>query len=326
MSLRSPLRFCLLAATVWLSATPAPAQQYNTLPPNSFVGNLTGQSNPGSAVTHAQLIAALGSNVQLDQMTKVGDANYQILSTDRFVAIGNLTSSRTWTLPAANLMIPGHPIVVVDLAGGLGISVTLTIASAGSDRINGVPSGTVTINVPFGAYYLVSDGVSAWNAQPLTGISITPGAGVTSSVSAACAQSAIRAFGVLSAAECVNAQTGVSYAIADADRAKLITASNSGAQAYTIAQAGNASAFQAGWFADIKNISTAAAGIVTITPTGSTINGASTLVLWPGQGGRIVSDGANYQVDFAVGAPLTNSLGADVPPAPVESMDAARAR
>jgi len=89
---------------------------------------------------------------------------------------------------------------------------------------------------------------------------------------------------------------------------------------------GNASAFQAGWFADIKNISTAAAGIVTITPTGSTINGASTLVLWPGQGGRIVSDGANYQVDFAVGAPLTNSLGADVPPAPVESMDAARAR
>jgi hypothetical protein len=83
------------------------------------------------------------------------------------------------------------------------------------------------------------------------------------------------------------------------------------AQAYSIAQAGAASAFQAGWYADIKNISTAA-GVVTITPTTSTINGAPTLVLLPGQSARIVSDGANYQSIFGLGQPITNSLGGDV--------------
>jgi hypothetical protein len=142
--------------------------------------------------------------------------------------------------------------------------------------------------------------------------SITPGSGLVSSTTVSCSQTAITGAGTLSKAECVNAQTGASYAISDGDRAKMITASNSGAQAYSIAQAGNASNFQAGWYADIKNISSNAAGIVTITPTTSTINGASTLVLWPGQGGRIVSDGTNYLMLFSIGAPISNSLGADV--------------
>ena len=57
--------------------------------------------------------------------------------------------------------------------------------------------------------------------------------------------------------------------------------------------------FLAGWYADIKNISTNVAGIVTVTPTTSTINnGAATLLIQPGQTARIVSDGANYQVSM----------------------------
>jgi hypothetical protein len=96
--------------------------------------------------------------------------------------------------------------------------------------------------------------------------------------------------------ETVNAQTGTSYAILDGDRGKLITASNAAAQAYSIAQAGAASAFAAGWYVDIYNKSTNTSGIVTVTPTTSTIDGAATLVIPPGSGVRIVSDGTNYQV------------------------------
>lgn len=129
--------------------------------------------------------------------------------------------------------------------------------------------------------------------------SMTPGAGLVSSITAACSQTAITITGTFSKAECVNAQTGTSYAILDTDRAKLITASNAAAQAYSIAQAGAASAFQAGWHADIQNNSAVCgAGVVTLTPTTSTINGASTLKLLPGQSARIVSDGTNYQAVF----------------------------
>jgi hypothetical protein len=314
-SIKTSLRFCLLAALPWLSATPAPAQQYMPLPPNSFIGNLTGFPNAGSAVSLPQLIAALsGAGLQLDQMTKVGTFNYSISPNDRIITtLGPFTSSGTWTLPAANLMTPGHALVIVDLAGGVGGSKTLTIAAGGTDRINGVPGGSATISNPYGAFQLVSDGVSAWNAQPLGGVSVAPGGGLVSSVSAPCSQSAITAFGMLSAAACINPQTGTSYAIADSDRGKLITASNSAAQAYTLAQAGAASAFAGGWYVDITNLGTNPAGIITITPTISTIGGASTLNVYPGQSVRIVSDGTNYQIINNVprgGRVLLNTLTA----------------
>ena len=134
--------------------------------------------------------------------------------------------------------------------------------------------------------------------------SLTPGNGLVSSLTAACSQSAITTTGTLSAAECVNAQTGTSYGIADGDRAKLVTASNAAAQAYSIAQAGAANAFQTGWFTEVKNVSTNAAGVVTITPTTSTINGNSTFKLYPGQTARIVSDGTDYQTS-TIGVPNT---------------------
>jgi hypothetical protein len=163
-------------------------------------------------------------------------------------------------------MTAGHPILIVDLAGGISPLRTLGISSNGTDTINGVASGTVTIPSVFGALYLVSDSVRGWVAYPLGGFSLVPGGGLASSVSAACSQSPIAGLGVLSVAECVNPQTGTSYPIQDGDRGKLITASNAAAQAYSIGQAAAASAFQGGWYTDIHNISTAAAGIVTVTP------------------------------------------------------------
>lgn len=147
-----------------------------------------------------------------------------------------------------------------------------------------------------------SSGVPSWVTVSGTGTvtALTPGAGIVSSVAASCSQSDITTTGTLSSAHCVNPQTGATYAIVDGDRAKLITASNAASQAYTIAQAGAASAFQSGWHTDIMNISTlgaAGAGVVTVTATTSTFSatGATTLKIYPGQTVRIISDGANYQ-------------------------------
>ncbi len=65
--------------------------------------------------------------------------------------------------------------------------------------------------------------------------------------------------------EAVNAQSGTTYTIQDTDLAKLITLSNASAIAVTLPQAGTASIFQSGWYCDIRNKSTAIAGIATIT-------------------------------------------------------------
>lgn len=124
--------------------------------------------------------------------------------------------------------------------------------------------------------------------------SITPGAGLVSGITASCTQTAITTTGTLSAARCINAQTGSSYAVQDSDRGKLVTLTNAAAIAVSIAQAGAASAFANGWNTTLMNIG---ATVVTITPTTSTINGAAAYRLFPGQSVTISSDGTNYQID-----------------------------
>lgn len=136
---------------------------------------------------------------------------------------------------------------------------------------------------------------AAANGSAGSGItSLTPGAALVSSVTAACSQSAITTTGTISAAECLNAQVGTSYAIVDGDRGKLVTGTNSSSQAYTIAQAGASTTFQSGWYTHVQNKGT---GALVITPTTSTICGATTLTIYPGQTQKITSDGTNYQCD-----------------------------
>lgn len=89
----------------------------------------------------------------------------------------------------------------------------------------------------------------------------------------------------------VDARTTTSEAIANSDQNKLVTFTNAGAVACTIAQAGTGGNFLAGWAVALKN---SGAGTVTCTPTTSTIDGAATLVLTTGQGVDLYSDGTNY--------------------------------
>jgi hypothetical protein len=98
--------------------------------------------------------------------------------------------------------------------------------------------------------------------------------------------------GALEQASPANPQTGANYTFLNTDRGKTVVRSNSGsAMADGLPQA--TGTFTNGWFVWVYN-SDAVANI-TITPTISTINGASTLVLNPGQMTRISSDGTNYE-------------------------------
>lgn len=88
-----------------------------------------------------------------------------------------------------------------------------------------------------------------------------------------------------------NAQTGTTYTFLSSDRGKHVTCSNGSAVAVTLPQAGSAG-FTNSWYSYVENIGV---GLVTITPTTSTINGAATLVLQTGEGYLITSDGTNYR-------------------------------
>lgn len=96
----------------------------------------------------------------------------------------------------------------------------------------------------------------------------------------------------------INAQSGTTYTVLSTDMGKLVTFSNSSAIAVTLPVA-TTSGFTTGASFDVQNIG---AGAVTITPTTSTINGASTLVIPQNMGCSVTSDGTNYQVSACAAA------------------------
>ncbi len=102
----------------------------------------------------------------------------------------------------------------------------------------------------------------------------------------------------------IDAQTGTTYTILAADKGKLVTFSNGSPVAVTLPIA---SSFTSPFWFYTEN---KGAGAATITPTTSTINGASTLVLAQNQGVLVVSDGTNYQI--LRGKAANVSLTADV--------------
>lgn len=96
----------------------------------------------------------------------------------------------------------------------------------------------------------------------------------------------------LTTSQAINSQIGTSYAIATTDAGKLLTFSNSSAIAVSLSVA-TTTGFTAGFSFDVENLG---AGLVTITPATSTINGVATLTLAANTGCTVTSDGANYQV------------------------------
>jgi hypothetical protein len=105
----------------------------------------------------------------------------------------------------------------------------------------------------------------------------------------------------------LNAQTGTSYAMQTTDAGKLVTFSNASAVAVTLSQA-TTTGFTAGYSFDVENLG---AGLVTITPATSTINGLSSFTVPTNMGCTISSDGTNYQVSACTAA-LSSVLSLNV--------------
>src|ERR1051325_4066262 len=89
----------------------------------------------------------------------------------------------------------------------------------------------------------------------------------------------------------VNSQTGTTYTFSFADRGKLVTFNNASPVTVTLPQATAGGSFRSGWTTFVYNLG---AGTVTITPTTSTINGASSITIATGEGATIFSNGTNY--------------------------------
>jgi hypothetical protein len=88
----------------------------------------------------------------------------------------------------------------------------------------------------------------------------------------------------------VDPQSGTTYTINRTDRNKLVTENNASAVAVTLPQAGT-SGFGSNFFHATRNLG---AGLVTYTPTTSTINGASTEIIPKYWFAPIYSDNTNY--------------------------------
>lgn len=90
------------------------------------------------------------------------NANYTVLTTDRFVAqTGTLSAPRTVTMPAASSVAAGTSIVIADESGTVTSTNTITISRAGSDTIDGATSEV--IGAAYAQRRLFSDGTSKWS-------------------------------------------------------------------------------------------------------------------------------------------------------------------
>ena len=130
-----------------------------------------------------------------------------------------------------------------------------------------------------------------WTAGVGLGCQTIAGTGSVTSVAtgAGLTGGPITSTGTISATEVTNAQTGTTYTVLVTDNQGIVTLNNSGSIAVTLPQA--TGSFGAGWATTICDIG---AGTATITPTTSTIGGASTYVLTQASCVSPVSDGSNY--------------------------------
>jgi hypothetical protein len=91
--------------------------------------------------------------------TPRGDADYTMISTDRYVGLtAALTAPRTWALPTG--LVGGTTIRTADEVGGISSTNTLTITATGAETINGASS--FVFNAPFAGADFAYDGTSKW--------------------------------------------------------------------------------------------------------------------------------------------------------------------
>lgn len=118
--------------------------------------------------TNATTAAAARVSLNIDQRSTFSNANYTVLSTDRYVAqIGTMSAPRVVTLPLANSVNAGQKLIIADESGSVTTTNTITITASGADTIDGAASKT--IRAAYGEADLTSNGTNMW-FRPVTGI------------------------------------------------------------------------------------------------------------------------------------------------------------
>jgi hypothetical protein len=101
-------------------------------------------------------------NLGVEGRTSRGDADYTIVSTDKYIAItAALTTIRTFTLPAAVNVNAGYEITIQDEVGAITGGKYILIVRASSDTINGNTSAAYLLQKR-GRIRLTSNGVDGW--------------------------------------------------------------------------------------------------------------------------------------------------------------------
>jgi hypothetical protein len=231
----------------------------------------------------------------------------------------NLLAAVTGATGTGGLVFASSPTLATPTLGGptVGTSMTLSYAAGGGTQCLQVSNtGAVTVT---GA---VCGGSGSTGANPTATASDTAvnGSATTfmrSDGAPAVQKASNSQFGVMegdgSTISCtsgvcsfnapINAQVGTTYAIISTDKGKIITATNASASAYSIAAA---SSLGSAFYTSLIN---EGAGLVTLTPTTSTIDGAASLTIKQGQSIDLVNDGTNY---FTLRGRPTNVAASDL--------------
>jgi hypothetical protein len=206
---------------------------------------------------------------------------------------GNLTLPLITTTGLESVIIIDNPS-----------SGTLTLNTQSSQGTNGTATTSVTVpanSIAVAQSYIGASSTPYWGVitqgSSLPAIAnqtvLGNGSGSTAAAVALTLSTNLVATSTgLATSQPINPQTGTSYAMATTDAGKLVTFSNASAIAVSLSQA-TTTGFTAGYSFDVENLG---AGLVTITPATSTINGKTTLVIPTNNGCTISSDGTNYQV------------------------------
>ena len=87
------------------------------------------------------------------------NSNYSILSSDYYIGVTDLSSSRTVTLPSAAVVGAGKVYVVKDHSGDANQSHYVIVAASGSEKVDG--GSSFELKAAYESVILVSDG-SDW--------------------------------------------------------------------------------------------------------------------------------------------------------------------
>jgi hypothetical protein len=147
-----------------------PAAAGSPSPTASLVG--VDPSIPGADGSHNFLYTPNQVLSQIFSPVAIGDVNYALNSTDRFVyTSAAFTTPHTWTIPAPFTVSAGQVITISDVQGTVTQTNTLTLA-CGTGSMDGVTS--ILLSRAYCSISLESDGASRWKIVSIPDGNVLP--------------------------------------------------------------------------------------------------------------------------------------------------------